>query len=766
MAREKLNELLKKASNPVLTFILRQALSLFAGMLLSYSGNGFSYSPLGVAFVCAVKEKYRISSSVGAALGYIMYCGTLNALRYIAAILCAYVLSRLLSAFDITGSSLSMGLISAFCIFSTGLALSFAEGLGAKLFSSSAAEAVFSLCACYVMSLIFSQLEIRPSLKGITLREFMLFSFGLSFILWSFHGFSFPVFYPGAVAIFYLTLLLPELYSGFGSLVLSAVSCAVFSVLSEGTVLPFGFILGAAACTVAYFSSSQVRFRSLFLLLSSLLLFFLRLGTEGSYIAEAATAAIFFAVTPSGFRKNVIEHLKGSNEPIYDNAIKKGLSAQLHLASSAVGEISNAVTAVSAGLDRGAPSARGEVFSRVTGELCSSCPSFEHCWLEDREKTVRAFDSLFKQLRENEYIDYQNMSIDAKTRCIKGFQLARTFNGAFQNFNVDALSRKERAQMRRSVAEQFYSVGDIIDDIAESFEENFYPDGNLSERVRLACFSFGITPRRAVCKTSETGQLKIEIECEEIKKEFSRTLFKERLEAVCSKKLEMPVTVSGEQSDFITVCEKCPLAVEVGSSQITADGESVCGDSFEHFFDGRGAFDVVLSDGMGTGARAALDSAMTRGLTGTLLKKGISPRGTLKLVNSALIAKSPEESMSTLDIMQVDMFSGKAQFFKAGATSSFVRHKGRIQEIKKAALPLGILHRVEFASMKGNISDGDIAVMVSDGVADCGADMIREIIRKNAVLPSEEIAQKLTASAEKVRGEKHDDLTAVVCKFF
>jgi stage II sporulation protein E len=540
----------------------------------------------------------------------------------------------------------------------------------------------------------------------------------------------------------------------------------VYCALSEGTILPFGFVFGSAACTVAYFSSKDQRYRVLYLLLSSAVLFFLRIPFDGAYVIEAAAASVLFIVTPEKVKKYVIGFLSGSGEPIYDNAIKKGVSAQLHLASSAVEEVSNALTAVCAGLDRGLPSARGEVFSRVTGELCSGCPNYEHCWLECREKTVGVFDELFSSLKENEYVDYQNMSASARNRCIKGVQLARAFNLSFQNYNAESMSKQEKNEMRRTVAEQFYSVGDIIDDIAEGLEENYYPLETLGETISVACYSFGIKSKRVLCKKGENGRLKIEIECEQIEKEFSRTLFKEKMEAICSKQLELPVLIRGEKSDCIRICEKHALGVEVGTSQIASNGEKLCGDSFEHFYDGRGSFDVVLADGMGTGPRAALDSAMARGLTQTLLEKGISPRGTIRLVNSALMVKSPEESMSSLDIMQVDMFSGKTEFFKAGAAASFVRHKGRVQEIKKPAMPLGILHRVEFASLRGVVSCGDIAVLVSDGIADCGADFVRDILRNNASLPSEEIAVRLTEKARKIGGEKHDDLTAVVCKFF
>ena len=766
MAREKLLSILKKAKTPVTVSIFYQAAALFTGLLLSYSGKGSSFSPSGVAFVCAVREKYRISASIGAAAGYILYCDSLSALRFIAAILCAYVLSRLLGSFDFTSTPLSMSAVSLFCVFSTGLALGFAQGLGMKLLSASAAEGVFSFAVCFILKNAFLQLEIKPSLKAVSLKELVLFSFFISILLWCFHGFSLEMFSPSALAVIYLILLLPDLCSGLGSVVFGAAACAVFSVFSEAAVLPLGFVFGSAACTVAYFSSKDRRYRVMYLLLSCLILFFLRLPFDGAYIIESASASVLFILTPEKAKKYVLDFLSGSGEPIYDSAVKKGVSAQLHLASSAVEEISNALTAVCAGLDRGVPSARGEVFSRVTDSLCAGCPNYEHCWLENREKTVKVFDELFLSLRENEFVDYQNMSANARNRCIKGVQLARAFNLSFQNYTAESLSKQEKNEMRKTVAEQFYSVGDIIDDIAAGLEENYYPLEALSETIRVACYSFGIKSNRALCKKSGDGRLKIEIECEEIKKEFSRTLFRERLETICSKQLEPPVIIRGEKTDCIRICEKHALAVEVGTSQIASNGEKLCGDSFEHFYDGRGSFDVVLADGMGTGPRAALDSAMARSLTQTLLEKGISPGGTIRLVNSALMVKSPEESMSSLDIMQVDMFSGKTEFFKAGAAASFVRHKGRVQEIKKPAMPLGILHRVEFASLRGAVSCGDIAVLVSDGIADFGTDFIRSILAGSASLTSEEIAERLTEKAEKMGGERHDDLTAVVCKFF
>ena len=751
--------------NPILKAVALQAAAVGTGYLFSFSGRGFSFSPLGVAVVGASEDKYRISVSVGSALGYIMFCDSLNVLRYIAAILCAFVLSKLLSSFDFGSSPVLTGIISGFCVFATGIALCFSEGFSKSFFLLSFTEALCAFCAGFIMKMIFLQLEARPTASNLSLREFIVLSFLISLVLWSVRAFSFSMFSPVNLIAFYLVLALPELFSGLGSAVFGTVFCTVFAALSEGTVVPLSVVIGAISCTTAYFMSGEIRLRSIYLLVSAALAYLIGLPFEGSFIFEAITAALLFIITPKKHIKRITDYISGSFEPVFGNEIKNSLSTRLHMASSAVEEISAAVRTVYTGLEKELPSARSEVFSKVTGSLCSTCSNFEYCWQKDREKTVSIFDALLTRLKNNEFIDIQSMSIEAKNRCIKAFQLARTFNECFYEYSIESACLQQKNEMRKSVAQQFCSVGDIIDDIAKGLEESNVPDINLSEKIRMTCFSFGIKPVRTVCSYTENGRLKIEIECEEIPNKFDGTDLKERLETLCSRQLEQPVIINGETGDYITVCEKYALAVEVGTSQITSEGEKLCGDSFEHFYDGRGSFDVVLADGMGTGVRAALDSSMARGLTGTLLKKGISPGGTLRLVNSALMVKSPEESVSSLDIMQVDMFSGKTEFFKAGAAASFVRHRGRVQEIKKPALPLGILHSVEFASVKGSVTSGDIAVMVSDGVAECGEKAIREIIRKNSSASSEKIAEMLTCSAQKAKGKKHDDLTAVVCKF-
>ena len=92
----------------------------------------------------------------------------------------------------------------------------------------------------------------------------------------------------------------------------------------------------------------------------------------------------------------------------------------------------------------------------------------------------------------------------------------------------------------------------------------------------------------------------------------------------------------------------------------------MCGDAYQSFTDRRSVAHIILSDGMGSGTAAAVDSNMTVSLLQKLIDAGVGYQAALKIVNSALLVKSGEESLSTIDITAVNLYTGQAWFYKAG----------------------------------------------------------------------------------------------------
>ena len=158
---------------------------------------------------------------------------------------------------------------------------------------------------------------------------------------------------------------------------------------------------------------------------------------------------------------------------------------------------------------------------------------------------------------------------------------------------------------------------------------------------------------------------------------------------------ELPITEvlpSGEVR--VRLYERPPLKALVSASQYTGSEGTCSGDAYQSFYDGTGNFIVVLSDGMGTGKRAALDGTMSAGLAAKLMAAGFEADSTLKIVNSAMLLKIEDGVHFHPRHRKINLYTGETTVFKAGA-ASYARRKGKTIKIEKSSLPLGIIQDMD-----------------------------------------------------------------------
>ena len=203
--------------------------------------------------------------------------------------------------------------------------------------------------------------------------------------------------------------------------------------------------------------------------------------------------------------------------------------------------------------------------------------------------------------------------------------------------------------------------------------------------------------------------------------------------------------------------------MKMGKIQLSSEESPICGDCLREFTDEFGNRTIILSDGMGTGGRAAVDAAMTAEYFGELTENSVSFDNALKIVNSVLEMKSTNESLATIDAAKFNLFSGKVDFYKAGAAVSFVRKNGKCFVVEASSLPVGILNDISFTRETFMLSKGDMVVMVSDGVTNGNTDwIISEIEQFNKSNP-DILAQKIAGTVcNKNQTERRDDITVVV----
>jgi stage II sporulation protein E len=112
--------------------------------------------------------------------------------------------------------------------------------------------------------------------------------------------------------------------------------------------------------------------------------------------------------------------------------------------------------------------------------------------------------------------------------------------------------------------------------------------------------------------------------------------------------------------------------------------------------------------------------------------------------------------------LKVNLYNGQAVIYKAGATASLLYRKGKVSEIKKSAMPIGILRQAEFATIKGGLRNGDVVIMMSDGAVDNSLEEIKKYVTDKGF--SYDLPEKLCAVAKAKNKSHSDDITVAVIR--
>ncbi|HKM28783.1 MAG TPA: SpoIIE family protein phosphatase [Anaerovoracaceae bacterium] len=196
--------------------------------------------------------------------------------------------------------------------------------------------------------------------------------------------------------------------------------------------------------------------------------------------------------------------------------------------------------------------------------------------------------------------------------------------------------------------------------------------------------------------------------------------------------------------------------------------EGVSGDSglCTVLADGRVA--MILSDGMGKGAAASVESKLVVTTLAKLLDSGFDVDLAMKTINGMLLTKEQSEIFATVDLALINPRTARAKLFKMGAATTFVRHGDKVAIAKAPTLPLGILGALNLEYMDVKLRRGDMLVMVSDGVTDCDrrdphADWLRDKLLAITSHDPDTIAELIiNKAAEKYGLKERDDLTVLV----
>lgn len=392
---------------------------------------------------------------------------------------------------------------------------------------------------------------------------------------------------------------------------------------------------------------------------------------------------------------------------------------------------------------------------------CTNCKNRERCWEENHTELISAINSISAMIHQSEKLNAKNTPAYLLENCerISDIQDEIEHNTARHIRELLLFDKSEIFALDYGATAELISLG-MKKDIRK-----YSPDLPLSESISRALDSLGIAPVSVAACGERKKRILLSFPKEEIYSENAEKI-KKALSGALGKEISLAREDRREAEYRVLFAEAPIYRVEhAKASAMSAVESSYCGDTVNLFFTDEDRFFSMISDGMGSGADAALTSRISAVFMEKMLSAGNSAEISLKMLNGFLRNKgggSLHECSATMDLLELDLMRGEAHFHKSGAAPTYVFRRGELFKLRSKTLPLGIIQDVDFKKLTVDIQDGDVIVMISDGVTQGREDCPWLYETLQSALDAEGIKGAVELILERARRECSDDDISVV----
>ena len=763
---------IKSSADPIksdhLTVAVRCAIIFLASVLLSNARILNSISGFGVSFAAALSPTYAIASTLGSLAGYLLFGTISENLVYIAALFFVFVVKLFLSRRAVRRASpVLFGCISLVAMLAAGIILSVIEHSSNMLVILRVLQALISFAVTFFCCVAYKAVLSGRKIGSYTKKEYYSFAMVAIMFLVALCDIRFGTMFSLGRAVA-LLLTLAFVYRGgyLGGLV-----CAVISAVAVGLYSADYAMLGGLMIVSAFFASIFAHFgrlamTAIFIVTNTCGI--LLLGPEHNQIAYMldvfAASVVFMCLPERLYRFAALVPSQGTRAPSISSQYSTLLSSKLNFAAGTIHDLRSSLETVSKKMNDICANNISTVYDKTAEAVCKHCGMKLFCWETAYSSTMDAFNSLTQTLRQEGAVSMDTMPQYLKVKCCKLSELTMMTNFYYQEFLSRESANRMVSEAKLVATEQFEGIADMLCEIGGELGEVARFDDSAVKKVREVLASAGISAEEICCLIDRNGRMCIEVYLEEAVT-FRKNALSEQLSSVLEREFDVPSIMTAGNKIKLAFFEVANYSVDFFCHQIHADNDGYCGDSYEYFVDSKGFAYLILSDGMGSGGRAAVDSTMTCSFILKLIKAGFGFESAIKLINSSLLVKAPDESLATIDIAKLDLYTGDVEFLKAGATSSYVLKDKSVTKIESTSFPVGILKGAAFDRFQMKLSDNDVVVLVSDGVTATGLDWVGSELELGAKKSAKELAVRIANEAQRRRIDGHsDDVTVMVAK--
>ncbi|MBM7646450.1 stage II sporulation protein E [Scopulibacillus daqui] len=500
-----------------------------------------------------------------------------------------------------------------------------------------------------------------------------------------------------------------------------------------------------------------------------------------STMIDSLIAAALFLLTPKSVSAKLASYIPGTKEyhaqeQQYSKKLRDVTAHRVEQFSNLFQTLSNSFSPGKFYNEEESYGKEVDMFlSNVTEKTCQTCFKKEYCWVKHFDETYDFMSQIMEQTEEEPVIKDANLNRRWQAHCVKPEKVTQAIFEEQAHFNKHKMLKQKMKESRRLVAEQLMGVSQVMGDFAREIKRESNTHQQQEEEIMINLQEIGLDVENVDIYSLEEGAVDIEMtlpmdchgECEKVIAPILSDILRENI--IVKKKTNDHSNPSGYYQ--VVFASARAFEIDTGVAHTAKGGGWISGDNFSTFELGAGKFALAISDGMGNGERAYLESNETLKLLSKVLKSGIDETIAIKSINSILSLRTTDEIFSTLDLAMIDLQNASAKFVKIGSNPSFIKRGDKVMIVEASNLPMGILQDFEVDIVGEQLKAGDLLIMMSDGVFEGPKHIenkelwMKRKIRELETDDPQAIADLIMEEVIRTRGGLiEDDMTIVVAK--
>ncbi len=411
----------------------------------------------------------------------------------------------------------------------------------------------------------------------------------------------------------------------------------------------------------------------------------------------------------------------------------------------------------------------------LSDRTCSDCDMRYMCWKRELHQTYNSFADLISNYENNIGV-FPN---ELEKKCIKKYALMKNLEDIMNVYMINETLRSRMGEGRKILSNHINNMSLTIGEIVDEFGSEIHLCTDIERNIKKSLLKYGIRFGDLLCYNDKNGRIKIKMQAENCM--GSQSCIKTIL-PIISETIGKKMSIGSDGCNINVKTNMCEFIIEEApkyhvnshAAVATKEGEKFTGDSYTWARTKDGNYITVISDGMGSGPEAGLESKISVEIIEKFMDVGFDEKIAIDAVNAIMSIKfSEDEKFSTLDMSKIDLYTGDVKFMKVGAIESFIKRGNKVEVINANTLPFGVLEEPDIDIVEKNVGSGDFIINISDGILDVKNDgsfdttWLIKFLKETSYKQPKELSVAILEKAKELSGGKaKDDMTVVVSKIF